>query len=150
MKCERANYIHDNHLYYANVDYNYSEKRSWKWHSWKIHCLVWNDYMNSNPEKSRYIILNRDRDVSNFLSVHDNILVASDNIKVPEITQDGSWNFDSHTFDTCKCKRHPGKWMRWDDYNKILTHDDVIKWKHFQRLLAICVGNSPVTGEFPA
>ena len=31
-----------------------------------------------------------------------------------------------------------------------LTHDDVIKWKHFYALLAICTGNSPVPGEFPA
>ena len=30
------------------------------------------------------------------------------------------------------------------------THDDVIKWKQFFALLALCVGNSPVTGEFPA
>ena len=30
-------------------------------------------------------------------------------------------------------------------------HDDVIKWKwKFFALLAICAGNSPVTGEFPA
>ena len=28
-------------------------------------------------------------------------------------------------------------------------HDDVIKWKHFPRKLAICAGNSPVPGEFP-
>ena len=28
-------------------------------------------------------------------------------------------------------------------------HDDIIKWKHFSVLLAICEGNSPVTGEFP-
>ena len=31
-----------------------------------------------------------------------------------------------------------------------ITHDDVIKWKHFARLLGICAGNSPVPGEFPA
>ena len=30
-----------------------------------------------------------------------------------------------------------------------LLYDDVIKWKHFPRLLAICAGNSPVPGEFP-
>ena len=31
-------------------------------------------------------------------------------------------------------------------------HDDVIKWKYFplSALLALCEGNSPVTGEFPA
>ena len=29
-------------------------------------------------------------------------------------------------------------------------HDDVIKWKHFFTLLALCAGNSPVTGEFPS
>ena len=30
--------------------------------------------------------------------------------------------------------------------------DDIIKWKHFSffALLAICAGNSPVSGEFPA
>ena len=32
---------------------------------------------------------------------------------------------------------------------KYNIHDDVIKWKHFYALLAICAGNSPVTGEFP-
>ena len=31
-----------------------------------------------------------------------------------------------------------------------LNHDDAINWKHFSALLAICAGNSPVTGEFPA
>ena len=31
-----------------------------------------------------------------------------------------------------------------------LNHDDVIKWKHFSTLLAICAGNLPVPGEFPA
>ena len=30
-----------------------------------------------------------------------------------------------------------------------IAHDDVIKWKHFSALLAICAGNSPVPGEFP-
>ena len=29
-------------------------------------------------------------------------------------------------------------------------HDDVIKWKLFSALLALCAGNSPVTGEFPS
>ena len=32
-----------------------------------------------------------------------------------------------------------------------VLHDDVIKWKHQNSaLLAICAGNSPVSGEFPA
>ena len=32
-----------------------------------------------------------------------------------------------------------------------VPHDDVIKWKSFPRhWLALCAGNSPVTGEFPA
>ena len=30
------------------------------------------------------------------------------------------------------------------------AHDDVIKWKHFSALLALCAGNFPVTGEFPS
>ena len=32
----------------------------------------------------------------------------------------------------------------------MINHDDVIKWKHFFSLLALCAGNFPVTGEFPA
>ena len=40
---------------------------------------------------------------------------------------------------------HVWEWM----INLIPHHDDVIKWKH-SALLAICVGNSAVTGEFPA
>ena len=34
--------------------------------------------------------------------------------------------------------------------NAIWGHDDVIKWKHFSALLALCAGNSPVTSEFPS
>ena len=30
-----------------------------------------------------------------------------------------------------------------------LDHDDIIKWKYFSALLAICVENSPVPNEFP-
>ena len=43
-----------------------------------------------------------------------------------------------------------------DDWRIFVTgdvsfHDDVIKWKHqSSALLALCAGNSPVTGEFPA
>ena len=33
---------------------------------------------------------------------------------------------------------------------KWMSHDDVIKSKHFFVLLALCAGNSPVTGEFSA
>ena len=49
--------------------------------------------------------------------------------------------------------------MRWlrrtmGQYIDVLTfsslHDDVIICKIFPRLLTICAGNSPVTGEFPA
>ena len=33
----------------------------------------------------------------------------------------------------------------------ILYHYDVIKWKHLPRYwMALCAGNSPVTGEFPS
>ena len=36
-------------------------------------------------------------------------------------------------------------------YNKTpQSHDDVIKWKLFSALLALCAGNSLVTGEFPS
>ena len=35
-----------------------------------------------------------------------------------------------------------------EPYNRD-SNDNVIKWKHFPTLLAICAGNTPVTGEFP-
>ena len=38
-----------------------------------------------------------------------------------------------------------------ESHETFIKHDDVIKWKEtFSALLAICVGNSPVPGEFPA
>ena len=43
--------------------------------------------------------------------------------------------------------------INWNVWTNFLSlHDDVIKWKHltFSALLAICVGNSLVTVEFPA
>ena len=39
----------------------------------------------------------------------------------------------------------PGLWYEGTD-----MHDDVTKWKTFSALLALCEGNSPVTGEFPS
>ena len=35
-------------------------------------------------------------------------------------------------------------------FTKHTKHDDVIKWKHFPRYMALCAGNSHVTGELPA
>ena len=40
-------------------------------------------------------------------------------------------------------KLHPGN-------NHSIKHDDVIKWNNFPRVLVLWVGDSPVTGEFPA
>ena len=37
----------------------------------------------------------------------------------------------------------------WPCRNEIGLHDDVIKWKHFPALLAICAGNSPVPVNSP-
>ena len=31
-----------------------------------------------------------------------------------------------------------------------VVHDDVINWKLLSELLALCAGNSPITGEFPS
>ena len=39
--------------------------------------------------------------------------------------------------------QHHWSWSR-------LVHDDVIRWKYSSALLALCAGNSPVTGEFPS
>ena len=35
-----------------------------------------------------------------------------------------------------------------DEFREI--HDDVIKWKHYSALLALCAGKSLVIGEFPS
>ena len=41
--------------------------------------------------------------------------------------------------------------LQWHSILNIKGHDDVIKWKHTRSAsLAICAGNSPVTGEFPS
>ena len=35
------------------------------------------------------------------------------------------------------------------DGSSVVSHDDIIKWKHFPRYWPFVRGNSPVTGEFP-
>ena len=40
-------------------------------------------------------------------------------------------------------------WRGIHENSELLHHDNVIKWKHFSALLALCAGNSPVTGELP-
>ena len=44
-------------------------------------------------------------------------------------------------------KSHDVSYGRQIDINR-WNHDDVIKWKPFSALLAVCAGISPVTGEF--
>ena len=42
---------------------------------------------------------------------------------------------------------------KYQETQRVVTfyqHDDVIKWKQFFALPALCAGNSPVTGEFPS
>ena len=61
--------------------------------------------------------------------------------------------FDSQSFNSGSCKGlSPYTW--WSTYLVYIwtarVHDDVIKWKHFSALLALCAGNSPVTGELPS
>ena len=50
----------------------------------------------------------------------------------------------------CRLFKHQGKLSMHSFLSHMSLHDDVIKWKHFAALLAICAGNSPVSGEFPA
>ena len=46
--------------------------------------------------------------------------------------------------------RHPRSLVLKPDYAGItMWNDDVIKWNYFSALLALCAGNSSVTGEFP-
>ena len=47
---------------------------------------------------------------------------------------------------------YPLRMALWVSYASLSTktHDDVIKMETFSALLALCVGNSPVTGKFPA
>ena len=45
---------------------------------------------------------------------------------------------------------HIGHYLQFLSLTQIRhVHDDVIKWKPFPPLLALCAWNSPVTGEFP-
>ena len=67
-----------------------------------------------------------------------------------------SWTISSiHIFNSRKAHDNIVSWDLTCDWLYLTqiawqSHDDVIKWKHFSALLAICAGNSPVTGEFPS
>ena len=49
-----------------------------------------------------------------------------------------------------KCQRHFEKTLLNSSMIHTGRHDHVIKMETFSALLALCAGNSPVTGEFPA
>ena len=57
-------------------------------------AITWfeNIYMDANPEKFQSIILNKGGRVSISLSVHDNVVVPSDDISLLGITLDDSLN----------------------------------------------------------
>ena len=100
MNCEIANYADDKHLYYAHhcdialkntleVDTNSAI-------DWFI-----NNYMDANPHKFQSIVLGRKRDISFSISVQENLIVPTDNIKVLGVTLDDHLKFDAHITNIC-------------------------------------------------
>ena len=65
-----------------------------------------------------------------------------------------SHNDLSHIFSGTSTANVISKWL-WEHVTQLhisshISHDDVITMKTFSALLALCVGNSPVNGEFPS
>ena len=57
---------------------------------------------------------------------------------------------DRCRLDTDLTRKCLGYFSTWSNPKYSIDHDYVIKRKPFSALLAICAGNSPVTGEFPS
>ena len=66
MNCEFANYADDNHVYYAH------------------HCdiALKNTHMDANPHKFQSIVLDGKREISFLVSVQENLILPTDNIRV--------------------------------------------------------------------
>ena len=95
-----AKFADDNHLYHAHhcdialkntleVDTNSAI-------DWFI-----NNYMDANPHKFQSIVLGRKRDMSFSISVQENLIVPTDNIKVLGVTLDDHLKFDAHITNIC-------------------------------------------------
>ena len=114
-----ANYADDNHLYNKNecienlkIDLVNDANAAVTW----FH----ENHMIANPDKFQCIMLSRNGGVSIPLSVHNNILYPTDEIKVLGVTLDDSLNFKSHVTDICnRASRQINSFKRFAKYLKI-------------------------------
>ena len=114
-----ANYTDDNHLYNKNecienlkIDLVNDANAAVTW----FH----ENHMVANPDEFQCIMLSRNGGVSIPLSVHNNILYPTDEIKVLDVTLDDSLNFKSHVTDICnRASRQINSFKRFAKYLKI-------------------------------
>ena len=81
MNCEIANHADDIHLYYAH-HYDITLKNTLEIDTNSAIDWFINNYMDANPHKFQSIILGRKRDISFSVSVQENLILPTDNIKV--------------------------------------------------------------------
>ena len=100
MNCEIANYADDNHLYYAHhCDLALKNTLEVDTNS----AIDWfvNNYMDANPHKFQSIVLGGKRETSFSVSVQENLILPTDNIRVLGVTLDDHLKFDAHITNIC-------------------------------------------------
>ena len=114
-----ANYADDNHLYNKNVcvenllDDLVNDANA---------AVTWfhENHMVANPEKFQSIILSRNGGVCTPISVENNDLCPTNEIKVLGVTLDDRLNFKSHVDDICnRASRQINSFKRFSKYLKI-------------------------------
>ena len=114
-----ANYADDNHLYNKNVcvenllDDLVNDANA---------AVTWfhKNHLVANPEKIQSIILSRNGGVCTPISVKNNDLCPTNEIKVLGVTLDDRLNFTSHVDDICnRASRQINSFKRFSKYLKI-------------------------------
>ena len=100
MNCEIAIYADDNHLYYAHhCDVALKNTLEVDTNS----AIDWfvNNYMDANPHTFQSIVLGGKREISFSVSVQENLILPTDNIRVLGVTLDDHLKFDAHITNIC-------------------------------------------------
>ena len=112
MNCEIANYVDDNHNYYAHhcdiIIKNILEVDTNSAIDWFI-----NNHMDANPHKIQSSILGRKRNTSFSVSVQENLILLTDNIKILRVTLDDHLKFDAHITNICTAASRQINAIKW-------------------------------------
>ena len=100
MNCEIVKYVDDNHLCYAH-HCDITMKNIFEVDTNSAIDWFMNNHMDANPHTFQRSVLGGKRDMSFLVSIQENLILLTDNIKILRVTLDDHLKFDAHIRNIC-------------------------------------------------